>query len=288
MLSLRIKLKEKEFSFLKNNKGFTLVETLIAITLVTVGLLGAVTLIIYAISVTSLVRGKLIASQLAQEGVEVVRNIRDNNWLAGKIGDDNWYYGLNIGKCVPILSDENPAGNWELTSFSDSKSIVYFNEDDLFYGQSGNGPFASGNWGVAPFNLKRWLDITYVNNRLEVVSHIDWSEKGKTHSFEIKDYLYNWQKGAGICPPGYTNKQANSSGISYYAGSEDDACTGQEMVSVLFPIPFRSSFQGISQEVCVSETSSSQTYCSSRLSSVICDEIIGCGTADVYLVVDPL
>jgi len=287
MLNPKINFKEKKSGFLKNSRGFTLVETLVAIVIITVGLLGAIALIIYAISVASLVKGKLIASQLAQEGVEVVRNMRDNNWLAGKIGDGNWYDGLNVGLCVPILSGDDPSSKWglvKITSEDDSESIVYFDKNNKFYGQSSNVPTS---WQAASFNLRRWLNVSYdsTNKRLEITSHVSWSEKGRDHSFEIKDYLYNWQKGAGICPAGYTESSAGINGISYYSGSEDSACTGQEIILSKRDIPYRPFSQ--TQSVCVSDTPSSQRYCSARSSSALCDKI-DCETADVYFVVDPL
>lgn len=286
----------------KSGAGFTLVETLIAVTIIIVGLVGAVSLITYAISTSSFVRGKLISSQLAQEGVEVVRNMRDNNWMAGKTATDNWHYGLDSGTYVPVLSEKpgeipTPAGKWKLAIFSDNKSIVYFNNDDKFYGQSESETgFVLGNWARASFNLKRWIQLFYDSgkDRVEITSYVQWQERGRRHNFEIKDYLYNWQVGVGVCPLGYSLYQGygKPDGVSYYAGGYaggvdigDGPCTGQEMV-----LSGENPFRPFSQNVCVGDSTQAYTYCSKRSSSAICEALDPCGSAggnDINLITDP-
>jgi prepilin-type N-terminal cleavage/methylation domain-containing protein len=66
---------------MKNNKGFTLLEVIAAIFILTVGAGASFALIQQTLSAASLVEDRLIASYLAQEGVEVVKNIRDQTWL---------------------------------------------------------------------------------------------------------------------------------------------------------------------------------------------------------------
>ncbi len=65
-------------------RGFSIMETMIAAFVLTVGLVGMVSLFGPAIRHTGDVRDRIIATGLAQEGVEIVRNIRDNNMVAGR------------------------------------------------------------------------------------------------------------------------------------------------------------------------------------------------------------
>ena len=63
------------------NKGFTLIELVISIFLlcfVIIGVYNAFSIIVILTSDTS---DRLTATYLAQEGIEIVRNIRDTNWL---------------------------------------------------------------------------------------------------------------------------------------------------------------------------------------------------------------
>jgi len=70
-------------------KGFSIGEVLIAAFILTVGVVSAVTLLTRSIVDTIDSRNLVIASQLAQEGTELVRNQRDNNTVTAA-----WTIGL--------------------------------------------------------------------------------------------------------------------------------------------------------------------------------------------------
>ena len=61
------------------SKGFTLIEALIALVILTVAIGPAVALAGSALRISTTIRNNLIATGLAQEGVEVVRTVRDDN-----------------------------------------------------------------------------------------------------------------------------------------------------------------------------------------------------------------
>lgn len=70
----------------KGKKGFSFGETLLAVFVLSVGLLSVVKLFQVSISQSLFLRDATIASTLAQEGVELVRNVRDNDFVAGGNG----------------------------------------------------------------------------------------------------------------------------------------------------------------------------------------------------------
>jgi hypothetical protein len=61
--------------------GQTLIETLVAIFILTAGLISAVSLGTYSFRSTDNASKQVVGTALAREGVEVVQNIRDTNWL---------------------------------------------------------------------------------------------------------------------------------------------------------------------------------------------------------------
>jgi type II secretory pathway pseudopilin PulG len=72
-----------------NEKGFYLAESIIAIAIMTIGILAAVSLLSSTMKVAQDDRDHTSAVLLAQEGIELVRNVRDNNWTGGFGAFDN-------------------------------------------------------------------------------------------------------------------------------------------------------------------------------------------------------
>jgi len=105
-------------SSIKDKQGFTLVEVLIAIGVFTVGIMGAFTLALANINTIAENFNRVLAANMAREGVEIVRNMRDSNWLKQDANEYcgsyicSWDYGLDAGFYYIDYSD---AG---LTSFS--------------------------------------------------------------------------------------------------------------------------------------------------------------------------
>lgn len=65
---------------LQNKKGQVLVEALIAITLMVVGLLGIFSLVSRSFSLNRVVADQYVGTYLAAEGIELVKNLVDQNW----------------------------------------------------------------------------------------------------------------------------------------------------------------------------------------------------------------
>jgi Tfp pilus assembly protein PilV len=87
----------------KSQKGFSFGETLLAVFLLSVGLLTVVKMFQVGIANSFLVRNATIASELSQEGIELVRNVRDNDFAAG----NNGFTGFDSTKehCYMSYSD---------------------------------------------------------------------------------------------------------------------------------------------------------------------------------------
>ncbi len=163
-----------------NKKGFTLLEVMIATVILVIGVVGIYTAFSRMVILTSGIPSRLIAAYLSQEGIEIVRNIRDTNWL---IGGQSWDEGLTgcHGGCeadykTGTLQEETP-----LRSYGGD----YLNIDqDNFYSYS---------TGV-PTKYKRKITIEEIDpNILKVNILISWEAKRKSYDFETEEYLYNWK-----------------------------------------------------------------------------------------------
>ncbi|MFA6969109.1 MAG: type II secretion system protein [Candidatus Paceibacterota bacterium] len=73
-----------QFSIFNSQKkrGFTLIETMIAITILTLAIAGPIFTASRAIIAAQIARDQLIATYLAQEGIEYVRAMRDDEFLS--------------------------------------------------------------------------------------------------------------------------------------------------------------------------------------------------------------
>lgn len=139
----------------KSQSGQSLIETIIAIAILTSALTAGLGLTIYAFSSFTTSQSQIVASSLAREGVEVVRMMRDSNWLAD--GAAGGSYALQScadisGKpCYPLVYQKVPSyNNYNLNSG---------NQRVLFNVGTGTWDLNNGN----NYDLYLQADGTYTN-----------------------------------------------------------------------------------------------------------------------------
>ncbi len=160
------------FKFLNNQKGFTLVETLVSLVILTVALIPILNLSTSAARVSATVQDNLVASGLAQEGIEVIRAVRDTNWFNNRAFDfglSNGDYRVEWNSTVLLSLGSNPALNLN------------------------NGQYTYS--GGTPSKFSRTITITKVNaGELKVVSQINWlGRSNDAKSITAEDHLFNWR-----------------------------------------------------------------------------------------------
>lgn len=84
----RIGLKLKKDN--KLNRAFTLIETLVAISIFTMSILGLMSILASGISDINYAKNKITAAYIAQDGIEYIRNMRDTYVLYSVNGWDNF------------------------------------------------------------------------------------------------------------------------------------------------------------------------------------------------------
>ncbi|MDI6602665.1 MAG: hypothetical protein QME57_00905 [Patescibacteria group bacterium] len=99
--------------------GFTFIEVMIAIFVLTIGVLGVFTAIQNITFSSQINFSKLTATYLVQEGIELVRNQRDSNWLAGDPWDSNLPSGTEtglLGKFSRTITITEPSSDKKVVS----------------------------------------------------------------------------------------------------------------------------------------------------------------------------
>lgn len=90
----------------QNTKGFTIIETLVAIFVLLISTTGPLTFAQSALRSSFLARDQITAFYLAQDAIEVIKNFRDKNTLAHRVDSSlttGWLDGL--GGCKPSTVD---------------------------------------------------------------------------------------------------------------------------------------------------------------------------------------
>ena len=130
----------------------------------------------------SINKNVLIASGLAQEGLELVRNTRDLNW---QTTDNTWNQDIVADGTYIIdyrgRSSINPAVN----AVTDAGARLYVNSDG-FYTHDAAGATAT--------NFYRLITVDNSHAEyLDVKSSIRWTEGTQNHDYTAETYLYDWK-----------------------------------------------------------------------------------------------
>jgi len=155
------------------NKSFTLIEATVAIFLLTVGIVGAFSLIQRTTAFSSISSSQLVATYLAQEGIEVIRNIRDTNYLQG----NNWYDGIGFFSSYKL--------DYQSSFFPDTTcGGDYLKYDGNFYVCSPDD------------DAKFQREITITNpepDKMVVSVTVSFYERGREHQVTAQTEFYHWR-----------------------------------------------------------------------------------------------
>lgn len=160
--------------------GFTLVETLVALFILSLALTGVFGVISFNLASARSIGNSLIASGLAEEGVEIVRNLRDSDWLHG---DPFGTFGDPSGKAV---------GNGTYRVSWDSESLEGFGTDSVLL-RDPRGMYGYGAGTPTPFH--RVVTIERVGNpapEIIVTVTVTWDERYGTKKIVAEEHLYDW------------------------------------------------------------------------------------------------
>jgi hypothetical protein len=105
-----------------------MLEVIVASGVIVTAVSAALTLVQSSLSGAKTSEEQIIAYTLAQESVEVVRHMRDSNWLAGRDYDDGLYGDSYEFRAVPVF--DAATKTWTLdhdisSSWDDNKIRVY-------------------------------------------------------------------------------------------------------------------------------------------------------------------
>ena len=148
-------------SNLKNVKGQTLVETIVALAVLMMGLMGILALLTRSFAISNFVSDSYIATYLASEGIEVVKSLIDHNGMQGGVA---WNEGL-VGNCPCEVE-------WSSTSLLSpptGQTLLLDITTGLYSYQAGG----------TPTKFVRTIEVVDVDaDHLKVNSVVEWRSSG--------------------------------------------------------------------------------------------------------------
>jgi len=182
-------------------KGQTIIEVMIALGLLTMGLLGLLDLLSQSFFLDRVISDQTKATYLAEEGVELAKSLIDNDvylTVASPTQSPGWdaCFGLDplthIPKDFELDYTSLPTSPYTSIYSCDNSSIKTYQGRFLNFDPSTD--LYSYLPGGTPTNFTRDIRITALTtSELEVQSIVSWSTGPITNqSLDLEDDFYNW------------------------------------------------------------------------------------------------
>jgi type II secretory pathway component PulJ len=165
--------------------GQSLIEVMVALSLLTVGFLGVFNLLSRSLFLNKTVSNEATATYLAAEGVELAKNLIDHDVYLSLAGA-----GGGWGNCF------KNGGDFELDYMTQSCPIADANAgvDPLWYHATTGLYDYNENGGGTKTNFARDINILNVSNHeIRVSVKVLWNTGPTPESVTVEDHFYNWQ-----------------------------------------------------------------------------------------------
>lgn len=191
---------------LKNSsrrQGSILVEALVAIGVTSIGLIGIMNLLTFSFRTNAIATQDLVATYLAAEGVEVVKNIVDTAYA--DIGA-----AIALGTTPSVWNRDIADGNYEVQFNTISLSGTGLGSGILstrplaFDAERGIYRYrmAGDNFLDTPFTRTISLEVmdnidcdTNRDDVVRVISRVEWmTAQGETRGVQLEDHFFDWRE----------------------------------------------------------------------------------------------
>lgn len=157
-------------------KSFSIIEALLTVFILSVALFSIGALFAAQTSLSHYLMNRFVAVLLAQEALEIVRNIRDTNFVQ----DMDWR--TNLPECTNSSPCQLDYLSNSLVASSTTQPLVI----------NSNGFYAQGLGTSTKF--KRIVTFPKVeSDYFDAQVEVSWEEGGQHHSFKAKERFYNWK-----------------------------------------------------------------------------------------------
>lgn len=195
---------------LKNNLGQSLVELIVAIAIIQVGLFSVWSLFLSNFNAEREAELRIVGANLSREGIELVKNIRDSNWLKieqGKTDRDGKIWSWDQGLSSGIYSISYDNGSLD----DGSKNQLYIDPQGFYTNSSNNtkkSPYKrtiqlesvccsdNDNNSICDdtyYQIMRQDEVCSLRIGLNIISKTTWNYSGMERSSVVESVIYNWR-----------------------------------------------------------------------------------------------
>ena len=205
---------------IESKQGQGLLEMIIAIGIILTGLFSTVTLVTASLNEAGESAARLGAVNLAREGVEVSRSIRDSNWLAGAV----WNSGLagagsdRIGTLIFNYNAGSWSFNFSASAITEDEAKIYIGTGDLnparnVFAQFSGAPAPdfrdtgmrrivylypicrdnAGNESVVDSSETADCPVGFTEIGVDIRSTASWRVRDATKSVTVEEKIYDWR-----------------------------------------------------------------------------------------------
>jgi len=198
--------------------GFTLLETVVALAIILAAIVGPVALIIHGLFNFGFAKNRIIAANLAQEGIELIRMIREDNVICEALGKTGWSWNRFSENEDDKFGGANQNNKWTV-DITDISTVITCNGNDIYIprvllytpGQKlkliSSGQFAGfyGHSSGQETPFQRYIEVHVPpeqadkdkevegGDQMDVISTVIWNEKGTDRQIVLRERLYNWK-----------------------------------------------------------------------------------------------
>ncbi|PIT94453.1 hypothetical protein COT98_03570 [Candidatus Falkowbacteria bacterium CG10_big_fil_rev_8_21_14_0_10_39_9] len=171
----------------KDKSAFSLLETVVVLFIVSIGLVSILSVTVDSVRAQNLNKNSLVAYHLAEEGLELVKNVRDTNFIQNTTS-------------TPIawnryIEGESGSNKYRV-DYATFEPVVVSNiaEAKLQLSAGANPGFYLHNTSSPDSMFSRMITIDPINaSSSAITSLVEWMDQGQTYQVELNSILYGWK-----------------------------------------------------------------------------------------------
>ena len=176
-----------------HRRGFTLIETLVAVSLLVIAIVAPMSLVSQALTTAYYARDQVAAYSLAQEGIEAVRAVRDGNILSNATTrtSNDLLLSIPIGQNFTV--DATVTGGGGLVACGGTCALLKVDPAGVLYGHDATWTTYTKFRRVAYAQYAGPAGINSGHDEIRVTITVSWeTATGRTRSFKMYSNMYRW------------------------------------------------------------------------------------------------